>query len=329
MQALVGARRRDRSRSARARGPRTTPRSPRRARASAAGSCIWRERSTISGWWFTPKTRGIDAAARRARTPSWSAASPGGPPDARASRSRCAAAARAARARAGDEVEEPVVHHAQAAAVGQLVRELREPGMRAAPPASARSRGCPRSCRPSSGPRSTGCAHARPAAHHAEGVADGQQRRVARAPDGVEQREERRLPGRVLARCPGCPSRRRRCRCGSRWPGPARAQVEREAAAGGPPGSCGRGAPRRRARARAGPCLQRAAAGRRPRPAPRAPASRGPGWASRGSCPGWPRPRVRRRAAGRSAGRVDPHVLEDAVRPPRRAVRHAESCRAR
>ena len=67
---------------------------------------------------------------------------------------------------------------------------------------------------------------------------------------------------------------------------------------------------RQHAHARGRPPRSSGAAGRRPRPGPRARASRGPGWASRGSCPGRPRRSSRASAGGRSAGVLHAHVFE-------------------
>ena len=90
---------------------------------------------------------------------------------------------------------------------------------------------------------------------------------------------------------------------GSMWPGPAGAEVEREAAARAPPGSCReRRTSKESARTRSpapASTRQQVAGGVH---APRGRASRGPGWASRGSCPGWPRRSCAGRRGGTSAG---------------------------
>ena len=90
-----------------------------------------------------------------------------------------------------------MVHDAEAAVVGQLVRELAEPGM---PDGLVREHVLEHARalaalfrRPQDGARDV-----RPPAHHPEAVAHGEERGVRRLADAVEEGEQGPFPGRVL-----------------------------------------------------------------------------------------------------------------------------------
>ncbi len=155
-------------------------------------------------------------------------------------------------------------------------------------------------------PSQDGLGEARPVAHHAEGVADGEERRgvVGR---GCGRTAGRAAPARRGPRgCPGCIRRRRRSRTDRGGPG-RRCRGRARSGRRGPPGSCRCGARRTRARARGRRCPRRGAGARRRCRAGRGRASRGRGSASRGSC----RARRRRRVADRRA--ADPPAVRSRV----------------
>ena len=140
---------------------------------------------------------------------------------------------------------------------------------------------------------------AEPAAHHAEGVADADQRRVGVGVHGVEEREQRRLPRRrlddALAAVAAVVVR------GIDVAGPAGAEVEAAAARRAGAARRSRAARRTRRRGRAGRPRPARRPDRRPPSAPPSRWRRGRCSASRGSC------RARRRRpsrARRPAGRA-------------------------
>ena len=207
------------------------------ARASARRTCSWRERSTISGWWLAPEDPRHDAAAvarelhhRHAPRPGPATPCVSYPSDTRAP----------AACDAGMRSKRRLSTMRQAPAVGQLGREAAEPGMADAVVGEHSSRGGPRTCRPWPSARSDGLGYARPAAHHAEGVADAEERGVVVGGDRVEQREERRLPG-GFSRTPWRPRRDAVVEARVEVARPAGAHVEANSA---PPGASGRARPR-------------------------------------------------------------------------------------
>ncbi len=129
-----------------------------------------------------------------------------------------------------NEVVEAIVGDAQPRAVGQLVREAPEPGVLSALGGQHVLEDA-RALAALLGPAQDRGRDARPAAHHAEGVADGQQGRVAVGADGVEQREEGLLPGAVLGD-PLAALGDAVVAGGVEVPGTAGAEVEREASSG-------------------------------------------------------------------------------------------------
>ena len=132
---------------------------------------------------------------------------------------------------ARDQIEEAVVHDAQPAAVGEVVAEAVEPGV----PAGFRIEDVLQhagALAPLFRAAEDRPGETRPLAHHAEGVADGEQRGALVGEDAVEEMEERRLPGGILA---DALALRRDAVVLVRVdvPRTAGADVEREAAAGG------------------------------------------------------------------------------------------------
>ena len=261
---------------------------------------IWRARSTISGWWFTANTRGISPLSSRANS-SMVSASPGGPPDAAASRSRSRACPRAAAPARGRGRRAGGRARTARRRSGSSSARRPNQGWPTASGVSTFSR-MPALLPPFSAERSTGRAtpdhrHITPNVWHT-----ATRRALRRGLDLVEQREQARLPGGILHDALACPGAAPSLRCGIDVARARRCRGRARSGRPAAPGSCGCGARRRRARARGGRSPEPRRSGRRPRPAPRGPASRGPGWASRGSCPARRRPRRARRAAGTSDG---------------------------
>ena len=156
-----------------------------------------RARLTISGWWFTPKTRGIVPVRSRAASHIVTA-SPAAPSGAV---SKASGVTVRGHRRARQQIVEPAVEDADAAGVARLVGdavgEPAEPGMGGG---RRRQHGVDDAgalaALLGSAPHRIG--DAQPAAHHAEGVADADQRGVGVGVHGVEEREQRRLPRRRL-----------------------------------------------------------------------------------------------------------------------------------
>jgi hypothetical protein len=129
-----------------------------------------------------------------------------------------------------DEIVEAMVHDPQPAMLGQFLRELSEPRMAGAlvgehvlEDAGALAALLRRA--------QHGLGHLRPAAHHPEAVAHGQERRIGGGADAVEQREQRSLPRRIFLdalRAVGVPVVAVRVDVA----GSAGAEVDRETAAG-------------------------------------------------------------------------------------------------
>ena len=218
-------------------------------------------RLTISGWWLTPNTRGIRPPASRANS-IMVMASPRGPPTPRVSQP-IGRVPTGNGLVAGDQVEEAVVEHAQAARRRRAPR--RSGGTRGAARAAGSSTfsSTPVLLPPFSGAAEHRVGQPRPVAHHAEGVADGEQRRVSRRrrcasksrKSGACQEGSSRMPW--LNSDDAVVLRRDRC-------GPGR-RCRRRGRSARPEarGSCRRAARRRRARARGRRSPRRPAGARR------------------------------------------------------------------